>query len=533
MKKIIVFVLIMTLGLAAGCRPKPEIVEEKQPKKVTVQKIELQSELTKKFNVTGTATPKQQITVKSLTQGNLAFVLPVGTKVSQGTVLFQISDQNIENSYLNTLATLQQSIVLNQKRIEQAALALNSSKARLESQKNVLLLTQKQSQQSITQLNRTAQIHYLTARNDLLQIFIYLSIGDLNNDIFKYREIQTTQPSLRNALIDYYVAAKRDFESLPNDTQEANVETAINELIETLRQTKLMLDTSVIVLQNAVEQDKYAADLAVIINYQLQVNQHISTALTELNSLDNAETANQLSLDQIVNQIQLGEIEVENATISLQNSKEAADLERIATQRQFDASAYAYNNLTVQAPFSGTVLSTFVENGEYVNPGQNIAEIGDTDVLEVEVGIDTSIAQDLKVGDTVIIEEKYDAKIAEISPAGNAQSGKTSVIVRADAKPDNALLAGEIVEITFTITYKLDNNIVIPISAVTIESSESYVYVLENGTAIKRVVTLGRLYDDQVVVETGLVKDDNLILREGVFITEGESLEITDTNARN
>jgi len=60
------------------------------------------------------------------------------------------------------------------------------------------------------------------------------------------------------------------------------------------------------------------------------------------------------------------------------------------------------------------------------------------------------------------------------------------------------------------------------------EETGKFVLVAVLGKAVKRSVVLGDVLGDVVMVTEGLAQGDMLILRDGVFVSEGDVIEMKE-----
>ena len=106
-------------------------------------------------------------------------------------------------------------------------------------------------------------------------------------------------------------------------------------------------------------------------------------------------------------------------------------------------------------------------------------------------------------------------------------SATGTVMVRfRGANPGNALRPGAYVRLLLSARFD-SPKVAVPMSAVVFEGENRFVYVVANGTASKRKVTLGEQIGDKVIVEEGLKADEAFVvtgthkLRDGAAVTEG------------
>ncbi len=75
---------------------------------------------------------------------------------------------------------------------------------------------------------------------------------------------------------------------------------------------------------------------------------------------------------------------------------------------------------------------------------------------------------------------------------------------------DSSVIVGVDVQVSI-ITDTVENALVVPVEAISIDNGEKYVYVLEDGNAVKRIVELGISSDTHYQILSGVTLDDVLI----------------------
>lgn len=194
----------------------------------------------------------------------------------------------------------------------------------------------------------------------------------------------------------------------------------------------------------------------------------------------------------------------------------------------------AYEDCTVKAPFSGVI-------GE-VYPAQGI-----------ELGISEPIARLMDISETKIVFPVPEGEIGQISPGDRAivevpaleGSGQSvfggSIISKGIAasmlshsydctiKPDTSvqgLLPGMVCKV-YT-EKSMRTGIIIPSASVMIDEEGRYVWVVENGKAYKRHVTIDGFSGQGVVVVSGITEGDRIITRGIQKISTGMSISFNE-----
>lgn len=177
---------------------------------------------------------------------------------------------------------------------------------------------------------------------------------------------------------------------------------------------------------------------------------------------------------------------------------------------------FAYTNIT--APFSGVVTAKNVEEGDMANPGQALISIEAPGNFEVIAMVPETEISQIKQGTEVdvlvkSIQKSLKGTVAEVSSSAKHTGGQYLVKIALD-KTDVSILSGMFATVQFPIEKKVANEMVlIPKEAIVNQGQLSGVYtVSQNSTAILRWLRLGRTFDNQVEVLSGLSADETYII---------------------
>jgi multidrug efflux pump subunit AcrA (membrane-fusion protein) len=101
--------------------------------------------------------------------------------------------------------------------------------------------------------------------------------------------------------------------------------------------------------------------------------------------------------------------------------------------------------------------------------------------------------------------------------------------VEATVKSMNGLLKPNLLSTMFVNDFSADGAVVIPDELIQQDvSGKAFVMVAEHDRAAKKIVTLGRTYQNETIVEIGLNGDEVLITAGATTVAEGELLKIIE-----
>lgn len=151
-------------------------------------------------------------------------------------------------------------------------------------------------------------------------------------------------------------------------------------------------------------------------------NTRSSSYLTNLNTLNAAREARNVAIASAENAVRVAEATVGQSQSQLTQVSGSARDERILAQealvRQMESSVLsaqvAYNNMTLRAPFDGTVTTMNAEIGQILSPGVPTVSVVSAENLELLVYISESDIQEINTGDTAtILFDAYDGFSAD------------------------------------------------------------------------------------------------------------------------
>lgn len=196
-------------------------------------------------------------------------------------------------------------------------------------------------------------------------------------------------------------------------------------------------------------------------------------------------------------------------------------------------------NTRVVAPFSGTIEEHFVRRGEQISAGARVARIVSTGSVKITAGIPERYAGDITRGSDVVVDLKaYNgagrrpATVTFVGGAVDPQS-RTFPIEVEIANPDGSIKP-EMVASVYVTRSEMGDVLVIPRPSMMREETGFMVYVVDrNGSvprAERRVVYTGPSYGNEVVVSSGLVAGEEVVVLGQNNISEGDGLTVVEVH---
>ncbi len=252
-----------------------------------------------------------------------------------------------------------------------------------------------------------------------------------------------------------------------------------------------------------------------------------------LAQLDEAESRAQVEIAQVA--LQDAELVHNRARASLENavvSQEVYDsalsaLESARAQLAGNEIQLGYTRIT--APFDGLIIQRAVKFGETVTVGQQLFRISDFDPLLCTIGVPERDLTRLSIGQSAILEveafpgEVFQGRVLRISPVVDATTGTIRVTLEVDRQ--GRLSPGMFAGVRL-VTDVRENALIMPKRALSLESLADSVFVVEDGVAYRRNVTLGYEEDDRVEVTDGLRANDRVIVVGQDGLTDATPVQI-------
>jgi len=196
-----------------------------------------------------------------------------------------------------------------------------------------------------------------------------------------------------------------------------------------------------------------------------------------------------------------------------------------------ELAAYELSLARVTAPFSGRITVRSVDLGENVSNGTPLFTLVDMRRLLARVHVPAREFRAITVGQPVKLTvdssgDRLEGTIDLISPVIDATSGTIKVTVAITDFPPTTR-PGDFAEVAIETDKHLDT-LLVPRIAVVSEKGEQVVFVAEDGTAVRRLVTVGYQDDDHAEIVDGLVEGEQVVVQGQRSLKDGQPLKILE-----
>lgn len=185
----------------------------------------------------------------------------------------------------------------------------------------------------------------------------------------------------------------------------------------------------------------------------------------------------------------------------------------------------------IRAPFNGIIGIRQIHEGQYINPGQNIASLVDTQILKLNFSLDEQSSPELYIDQLVDInvdaypDRTFSARINAIDPLiGKSRTVQLQATLE---NSDGAVKAGMYANVN-VVRQANSKVLTVPETAVTYTAYGDTVFIAEgNGEAMtaKQVsVKTGQRWDGKIEIEQGLKDGDKVVTSGQLRLNNGSAI---------
>lgn len=212
--------------------------------------------------------------------------------------------------------------------------------------------------------------------------------------------------------------------------------------------------------------------------------------------------------------------QLDDARLALSNAKNAY----LTLKKQ-------YNNSFIKAPVSGIVGKRYVEKGTFITTGTPIADIVDTRKMKFIAWFSATDLVQVKTGQAVTLSTdlypntNYPGiiKVVGIKPDESKRYRIQAEVQNNDKQP---LIPGTDGLLTISLKQGV-RNIIVPRNCIVGSVIEPTVYVVENGIAKLRNVTISKIVNGQAFVSDGIREGEQVVLSGQINLENNAKVNIS------
>jgi membrane fusion protein (multidrug efflux system) len=202
-----------------------------------------------------------------------------------------------------------------------------------------------------------------------------------------------------------------------------------------------------------------------------------------------------------------------------------------ANQARVAAARARLEDTIIRAPFAGRVGLRRVSLGSLVSPGTTITTLDDIGVVKVDFSVPENflagLREGLKVSATAAAfpGRQFTGTVTGVDSRVDPVS--RSVTVRAEVpNPDLALKPGMFLNVS--LARDEHQALMVPEAALVPEQSRQFLFVVEEGRAVRREVSIGRRQPGRVEIVAGLQAGDQVIVEGTQKVRDGATVRVLD-----
>lgn len=213
---------------------------------------------------------------------------------------------------------------------------------------------------------------------------------------------------------------------------------------------------------------------------------------------------------------------------------EAAEAQLQQAQAALNLARHGLDVSIMKAPWNGVVSSKNVEVGDVINPmmggysgASGVLTLMDFSKIKIIVDVSSADIPRIKKGQTALLrggsfpDKEFRGAVQVINLTADPMTKKFKVEVAVD-NPDYALRPGTFGEVVLEVSTHEDA-LVLPQKAVV---ENKYVYLVQDGKALKREITLGLQNSSWVEILSGVKEGDRVIVEGNYGLEDGAAVEV-------
>jgi RND family efflux transporter MFP subunit len=206
--------------------------------------------------------------------------------------------------------------------------------------------------------------------------------------------------------------------------------------------------------------------------------------------------------------------------ISYEADKELADIAYAEAQ-----SAYYESKSGLCAGFDGVVTEVSAVEGATVSEGMQLLTLESTERVKVSFSVSGQDVEKLALGqqaDITIAGRSYSGTVSKINHMASVNASNTPMIgaeIHIE-EPDDKIILGLDAKVKVQ-TRAVEDALLVPVEALNADRDGDFLYVVENGAAVRKPVVCGISNDTYTVITEGITEEDQIVLSYYGSLEEG------------
>jgi len=260
-------------------------------------------------------------------------------------------------------------------------------------------------------------------------------------------------------------------------------------------------------------------------NYDLS-----ATNYSRQENLYNQQVVSAQNFDSAQNNLDNAKVQLDLQKISLQSIREVNQQSMKVAGASLQVARENLSKAVMTSPLTGYVNRVYVDAGEVINPGAPMADIIQTQLIKVVVGVperdisSVRMGQQVKVRFDAIPNEEFIGSVIFIAASADQESRTFPIKLRLD-NPGLKVRGGMIGRAIFERDSESEV-LVVPQETVMDTKAGRYVFIEKEGRAVRRDVILGKSQGASVVIRSGLKTGEKLVVTGHRTLRNGDKVDV-------
>jgi membrane fusion protein (multidrug efflux system) len=271
-----------------------------------------------------------------------------------------------------------------------------------------------------------------------------------------------------------------------------------------------------------------------VIEVAFRPGQHVGAGDVLLRLDDDIERANLAEAEALL--VEQEQAVERGARLQLSNSIARATIEQItaakaAADAAVDRARRRLADRVIRAPFAGVVGLSDVDVGARIDDDTVVTTLDDLNEVEIQFSLPETLFAEIASGQTISArsaafpDRTFVGRVAHIDSRIDpvSRSFKARALV---PNPDGLLPSGMFMSLTLTLSES--EALVVPEEAIVVQAADTFVFVVEDGRAVRRAVTTGQRREGVVAVASGLEQGEVVVTRGLQRVRDGAAVKTID-----
>lgn len=207
------------------------------------------------------------------------------------------------------------------------------------------------------------------------------------------------------------------------------------------------------------------------------------------------------------------------------------DAQDVSAREQHARAAKNLSRTRIVSPVDGRVDNRFVSVGDWIELGKPVFQISTSEKLRIRLPFPESVAQRIKVGQTVTLttptapDGSVTGKIEQVQQLVGSTNRAFDAVVEVNNpggwKPGASVNGAVVIE-------EHEQAVAVPEVSVVLRPAGKVVYVIEDGKAVQHIVTTGVTQNGLVEILQGLKAGDTIAVDGAGFLTDKAAVNVKE-----